>query len=186
MAAKRVPAAQVVRQAVGTHEAAGIMGVHYSAAARMFDKGWIGGREMKGKGSERRYIVFDGSECEANYQEYDEKVASRGGRNDRRPRAWLHTRNPTLQHLASVESPIEFDDAVGVMEAAEICGVHASMVPRLVAAGEVVGRLAMGRKGVGGAARVWIISRRSCVENAKKNRAAEANGTKVGRPRRKS
>lgn len=186
MASKRIPVAQVVRQAVGTQEAAGLMGVHFSAAVRMFDKGWVGGREMKGRGVQRRYIVFDGAECDANYREYEEKIAQRGGRNDRRPRAWLHTRHPTLRFLAEVETPIAFDDAIGVLEAAEILGVHASMVPRLAAAGDVVGRLTMGRQGIGGASRVWLLSRKSCLENAKTVRAAEANGTKVGRPRRKS
>lgn len=186
MAAKRVPVAQAVRQAVGTQEAAGLMGVHFSAAVRMYDKGWIGGREMKGRGAQRRYIVFDGAECDANYREYEEKVASRGGKSDRRPRAWLHTRAPALRFLGAVETPIEFADAINVLEAAEILGVHQSMVPRLAAAGDIVGRLTMGRKGLGGATRVWLLSRKSCLENAKSVRAAEANGTKVGRPRRKS
>ena len=180
--AKRIPVARVVDQAIGTHEAAGLMGVHFSAATRMFDRGWLTAREMKTRGN-RRYVVFDGTACDANYREYDEKVAARGGTNDRRPRAWLHTRIPTLRYLARIETPIAFDDAIGVYEAAEILSVHASMVPRLCKSGDIVGRLAMGRKGLGGANRVWIISRRSCVENAKKARIEQAEGTKRGRPR---
>lgn len=180
--AKRVPVERVVDQALGTHEAAGIMGVHFSAATKMFERGWVTGREMTTRGS-RRYVIFDGVACDKNYREYDEKVAARGGMNDRRPRAWLHTRIPTLRYLARVTTPIAFDDAIGVYEAAKIMGIHASMVPRLCKSGDLVGRLAMGRKGLVGAHRVWIISRRSCVENARKARAEQSGGTKRGRPR---
>ena len=182
MAAKRIPVARVVDQAIGTHEAAGLMGVHFSAATRMFDRGWVGGREMQTRGS-RRYVLFHGSDCDQNYREYEAKVEARGGINDRRPRAWLHTRIPTLRYLARIETPIAFDDAIGVYDAAEILSVHSSMVPRLCKSGDIVGRLTMGRKGLGGASRVWIISRRSCVENAKKARSEQADGTKRGRHR---
>lgn len=183
--AQRVPVARVVDQAIGTHEAAGLMGVHFSAATRMFDRGWIAGREMKTRGN-RRYVVFDGSDCDANFREYDAKVVARGGMNDRRPRAWLDTRIPTLRYLARITTPIAFDDAIGVYEAAEILSVHSSMVPRLCKSGDIVGRLAMGRKGLVGANRVWIISRKSCVANARKARSEQADGSKVGRHRKMS
>lgn len=185
MATKRVLVSKVVNQAVGNHEAAGLMGVHHSIPQRMHDRGWITGRETKTAGN-RRYTIYDGSDCEANFREYEEKVDARGGKNDRRPRSWLHNRPTTLQFLARVKTPIAFDDAIGVSEAAEILGVHPTFVSRLIKSGDVVGRLTMGRQSRAAGARVWIVSRRSCIQNAKTVRAAESEGTKVGRPRKKS
>lgn len=185
MAIKRVPIGKVVAQAVGNHEAAGIMGVHHSIPQRMHDRGWITGRETKTAGN-RRYTIYDGADCEANYREYEEKVDARGGKNDRRPRAWLQNRPTTLRFLAMVKTPIAFDDAIGVSEAAEILGVHPTFVSRLIKSGRVVGRLTMGRQSRASGARVWLVSRRSCIANAKSVRAAEADGTKIGRRRKKS
>lgn len=176
---------RIVNMALGSHEAAAIMGVHHSVPQRMFDRGWIAGRELPTVGgTQRRVIVFDGRDCEANYEEYDEKVAARGGMNDRRPRAWLHHREPMLDRLAEVEDRIAFDDAIGAAEAAEILGVHVSFCPRLAKSGEIVGRTLFGRDlTLGGHRRNWIYSRKSCLANVQATKAAIDGGTKIGRPR---
>lgn len=176
---------RIVNMALGAHEAAAVMGVHYSVPQRMYDRGWIAGRELPTVGgTQRRCIIFDGRDCEANYEEYDEKVASRGGMNDRRPRAWIDHREPMIDRLAQVEERIAFDDAIGSAEAAEILGVHTSFCPRLAKSGEIIGRMLHGRDlTLGGHRRHWIFSRASCLQNAKTARAEANAGAKIGRPR---
>jgi len=169
--------------ALGPHEAAAIMGVHHTIPQRMLDRGWIVGRDVKTAGN-RRYCIFDGRSCEANYEEYDAKVVARGGTNDRRPRAWIRHREPMIDKLAAEETRIAFEDAISAQEAADILHVHPSFVPRLAKAGEIVGRLCHGRdQKIGGSRRLWIFSRKSCLENLAKARAVQSKGGKVGRPR---
>jgi hypothetical protein len=176
---------RAVSQAVGPHEAAAIMGLHWSVPARMVAKGWLSAGEMPGSGAGiRTFAIYDGAECERNYREYDEKVAARGGKNDRRPRAWMHLRMPMLARLAAIEEPIEFGDAIGVREAAAIMGVHTSFVPRMVKNGEIVGRKLHSRdQTITRHRAVYVVSRRSCLENVKKARKMLQDGTKFGRPR---
>ena len=169
--------------ALGPHEAAAIMGVHYTIPQRMLDRGWIVGRDVQTAG-DRRYCVFDGRSCQENYEEYDAKVVARGGMNDRRPRAWLHLREPMIDSLSAEEVRIAFEDAISAEEAAEILHVHRSFVPRLAKEGEIVGRLCHGRgRARASTRRVWIFSRKSCLENLAKARAVQLKGGKVGRPR---
>lgn len=178
---------RIVNMALGSHEAAAVMGVHHSVPQRMADRGWIAGRALPtAQGVERRVMVFDGRECQGNYEEYDAKVVARGGTNDRRPRAWLHHRDPMIERLAAIEPEerIAYDDAIGAAEAAKILGVHHSFVPRLARDGHIVGRLLHGRdQTIGGHRRNWIFSRRSCLANAKAVKAAVDAGEKIGRPR---
>lgn len=176
---------EAVNQAVGAHEAAAIMGLHYSVPARMVAKGWLSASEMEGAGQGiRAFVVYDGAECDRNYREYDEKVTARGGRNDRRPRGWLHLRPPMLAKLAAVQTPIAFGDAIGMREAAGILGVHPSFVPRLIKAGDIIGRRLHSRdQTVTRHRAVYICSRASCIENAKIVRQQQHEGGKIGRPR---
>jgi len=173
-------------QAVGAAEAAALMGVHYVMPRRMHEKGLLSAHvvteSVNVSDPERHYAIYDSAECEANYQEYEEKVAARGGKNDRRPRSNLHLRTAVLKHLAAVKTPVDFDDAVTLGQAAKILRVHHTLVPRLLRSGKVVGRVAWNHRGKGGP-RVWIVSRKSCLANLRETKAAEAAGTKTGRPR---
>jgi len=91
---------------------------------------------------------------------------------------------PVVAHLKGVKTPIAFDDAVTLGEAAAILGVHHTLVPRMLRDGKIVGRVAWSPRSKGGP-RLWIVSRRSCLANVKEIKAAEAAGTKRGRPRQK-
>ena len=175
-------------QAVGAAEAAAIMGIHWTQPSRMVQKGLLTSRNVTGTlysdAPSRSYAIYDGGECEADYQEYDEKLRAAGGKTRRRPRSWVHTRPDVLRHLKAVETPITFDDAIGMAEAAKILCVHQTLIPRLIASGKVVGRKPWNPRGQTGA-KVFIISRKSCQANVKEMRALEAAGKKPGRPRRK-
>lgn len=176
----------VVPQAVGASEAAALMGVHYVMPRRMAEKGLLSAHVATESANvdepERFYALYDAVECDENYREYEEKVAARGGMNDRRPRSSLHLRPEVLRHLRGVKTPIAFNDAITLGEASAILCVHQSLVPRLLRSGKVVGRIAWNHRGKSGS-RVWIVSRKSCLENVREVKAAEAAGTKRGRTR---
>jgi hypothetical protein len=133
---------------------------------------------------ERFYAFYDSKECDDNYREYDEKVASRGGKSDRRPRGWLHLRPDAIRHLRGVKTRIAFDDAITLGEAAALLGVHHTLVPRMLREGKIVGRVAWNPRGKS-TSRVWIVSRKSCLANVKEIKALEAAGKKRGRLRTK-
>lgn len=172
-------------QAVGSYEAACLMGVHFSQPGKMHGKGKLSAHIIEGSNyvaaPSRAAAIFDSEECERDYEEYLERHDS--GEHGRRPRAWLHLRPDAVDHLKGVKSPIPFDDAIGIVEATKILGVHPSFVARMIARGDIIGRQPFSRRGR--VPRVYIISRRSCVENAKKKRAALSAGGVVGRPRTK-
>lgn len=184
----RRPKDYIEPQAVGAAEAAAIMGVHYVMPRRMHERGLLSAHIVTESANvddpERHYGIYDSAECDANYREYEEKVAARGGKNDRRPRSNLTLRPQVIQHLQGVESPIAFDDAVTLGQAAAILGVHHTLVPRMLRDGRIIGRIAWNHRAKGGP-RVWIVSRRSCLQNVREVKAAEAAGTKRGRPRQK-
>lgn len=177
-------------QAVGTFEAAALMGVHFTLPKRMAERGRLTSRVVTDDTftdePTRAYAIYDSGECEADYASYQESVDARGGKSERRPRAWLHLRPDVVKYLSTVP-PIAFDDAIGVGEASKILGVHYSLVARLVRDGKVVGRIAWSGRGAKGAksSRLYILSRKSCLQNVKAVRAAEAEGTKRGRKRKK-
>ena len=129
--------------------------------------------------------IYDGEECEANFSEYEEKIAALGGKHDRRPRAWLHLRPEVIRRLKAVQEPIDFADAVTLVEAAKILSVHISLVPRMIAKGQIVGRVPWNPRGIKAAARNWIVSRKSCQANIRETRAREVAGTKPGTKRKK-
>lgn len=179
---------RVIPQAVGATEAAALMGLHYVMPRRMHEKGLLSAHIVTESANvsdpERHYAIFDSAECDKNWQEYEEKVAARGGKNDRRPRSWLHLRPDVVRHLSKVKAPIAFDDAITLGQAAKILCVHHTLVPRLLRDGKVVGRVLWSHRGKS-APRVWIVSRKSCLANVKEMRGLEAAGKKRGRPRQK-
>lgn len=174
--------------AIGSYEAAALMGVHFTQPRRMVDKGQLAAHIVADSAytpsPSRAYAIYDAKECEANYADYEERVAEHGGSHYRRPRSWLHLRSEALRKLKAVKQHIDFADAIGIGEAAKILGVHASFVPRLIEQGRILGRRPWNPRGVTGA-KIYIVSRRSCQQNVRDIRAAEANGKKPGRPRRK-
>jgi hypothetical protein len=174
-------------QALGSYEAAALMGLHYGQPSKLLQKGVLTARTVTQSAysdEPTRYIsIYDGAECEANYQDYEEKTAARGGKTERRPRSWLHLRPEAVRRLKAVKHPIAFDDAITLHEASQILGVHISLLPRLIASGKITGRRPWNPRGLRTGERNWIVSRRSCLEHAKRTRAAEADGTKRGRPR---
>lgn len=174
--------------AIGSYEAAGLLGVHFTQPRKLVEKGQLSAHIIAESAysddPSRTYAIYNAKECEANYAEYDEKVSARGGKSDRRPRAWIHLRPETLRRLKAEKVQIAFDDAIGVGEAAKILGVHVSFVPRMVLTGKIVGRRPWNPRGQAGS-KIFIVSRKSCQQNAREIRAAEAAGTKRGRPRKK-
>lgn len=171
--------------ALGVYEAAAIMGVHWTRPKHMAASGKIICREIeKGLGEGNRKVTFFSfSSCEENYKEYDEQLKSSGGRTARRPRSNLADRAPMLRRLEAVKQIVTYADAVSRIEAAEILGVHPNFVPRMVASGRLVGRASFSPRTEKVAQRSWIISRRSCEENAASYRKEVAKGVRKGRPR---
>lgn len=176
-------------QALGSYEAASLMGLHFGQPQKLVAKGRLTARtvtESAWSDAPTRFVsIYDGAECEANYQDYEAGNAARGGKTERRPRAWLHLRPEAIRRLKAVKTPIAFDDAITLVEAATILGVHVSLIPRMIAAGKLVGRKPWNPRGLRSGARNWIVSRRSCLADAKANKAREVAGKKPGRPRSK-
>lgn len=172
-------------QAVGSAEAAAILGVHFTQPRKMVEKGQLTAYKpplsLYSADPSRSYAIYDGGECEENFQGYDEEYRARGGKTLRRPRAWVHTRPDALRHLKAVKTPIAFADAIGMAEAAQILQVHESLIPRLVASGKVVGRKPWNPRAGGG--KIYILSRESCRANVREMKAREAAGKKPGRKR---
>jgi hypothetical protein len=173
--------------AIGSFEAAALMGVHYTQPRKMVEKGLLSAHIIVESAytdaPTRNYAIYSAQECEANWAEYDEKYRASGGKTERRPRSNLEHRPEALRRLKDIKKHIDFDDAIGLGEAAKVLGVHASFVPRLISSGSIMGRVAWNPRGA--TSRVYIVSRRSCQQNVKAIRAAEAAGTKKGRPRKK-
>lgn len=175
-------------QAVGAYEASALLGVHFTVPARMADRGVLTAHRGDSAHSEdpsRASLIFDGGECEENFREYEEKVASRGGKSDRRPRGWLHLRPEVLKRLQAVKAPIPFDDAITVGDASKLMGVHFSLVARMLREGKLIGRVAWSRRVSPASARLWIVSRSSVMDNIRRTKALEAAGKKRGIARKK-
>jgi len=172
-------------QAVGSAEAAAIMGIHFTQPRRMVEKGLLTAYQppmsLYTDSPSRRVAIYDGGECAANYEAYDERCLARGGKINSRPREWVHTRPEALRHLKAVKTPIAFADAIGMAEAAQILQVHESLIPRMVASGKIIGRRPWNPRGGGG--RIYILSRESCQANVREMKAREAAGKKPGRKR---
>lgn len=167
-------------EAIGAFEAAAILGVHFTKPRIMAEKGMLSSRMLLSNES-REFAVYSRRECERDYQDYRE--AMENGGSGRRARTAVHMRPIVHKVLADPERPqIEYEDAIGVYEAARILGVFPSFPPRLARAGHIAGRIVWSQRA--GRSRLWIFSRRSCEKRAAAVRQSEAAGRKVGRPRK--
>ena len=177
-----------IDHAVGAFEAAALMGVHFTRPKRLAEKGTIMSKAIPSPvdpASGRVFTLFSAIECDHDWQEYEKRRDAAGGKTDRRPRAYEDLRPKVLRHLAKIEKPIPFGDAIGVAEVADILGIHWSFPPRVAKAGRIVGRLLWSqRSDTASAPRLWIFSRESCLKEAARVKKVEAAGQKVGRPRR--
>jgi hypothetical protein len=171
-------------QAIGSYEAAALMGLHFGQPQKLIARGVLTARTVTQSAysdAPLRFVsIYDGAECEANFQDYDANGPTK------RARLSLHLRPEAVRRLKAVKTPITFDDAITLAEAAEILGVHISLLPRLVESGKIVGRRPWNPRGLRMGARNWIVSRRSCLERARIAKAQESAGTKRGRPRVKN
>jgi hypothetical protein len=164
-------------EAIGSYEAAAVMGLHFTRPRRMAESGVISSKTLGGEEG-REFSIYSLRECDENFREYEKTIGQSGGR----PRTGLDSRHAVLRVLADKDRPvIMLDDAVGTQEAAEILGVWHTLVPRLVSSGRVVGRILWSERA--GSSRLWIFSRKSCQECAAKMRKLEEAGISVGRPR---
>lgn len=169
--------------ALGSFEAAGVMGVHFTQPAVMARKGLVTTRVCKslpqGGYTPREFLVYSLASCNANWDDYVERQELPGRP---RPRTQVADRPAMLRRLDKSE-PILFTDAIGSVEAAEILGCTEIWAVRLAKRGEIVGRLLYsGRKGEARSRR-WIFSRRNCEESVGLAKRKIREGTKVGRPR---
>lgn len=164
--------------AVGSYEAAALMGVHFTRPARMHAAGQISGREIEAvagsSGRGRKFLLYSARSCEENYREYE---AKQGGR----PRDWLHLRPEAIRRLAKASPAILYGDAIGVVDAARLLRVHYTAVYKLIERGKVVARKPWNPRKNG--SRVLIVSRASCEKNRQEVAAAEKAGKKRGRKR---
>jgi len=167
----------VKNEAIGSYEAAAVMGLHFTRPRRMAESGVISSKTLGGEEG-REFSVYSLRECDENFREYEKSIGQSGGR----PRTCLESRHAVLRAMAEKDRPvILMDDVVGTDEAAEILGVWHTLVPRLANSGRIVGRILWSERAA--ASRLWIFSRKSCEECAAKMRKLEEAGVSVGRPR---
>ena len=130
----------------------------------------------------RGLSVFSLTDCLGNSKQYVD-----GKTNASRPRLGMDRpeQDQVLAALANEPARILFGDAIGVFEAAQLLGVHPTLVPRMIRAGKVIGRLLFnGREGTR-ASRALILSRTSCIaDRAEYIRRLGAGEKMPGRPRR--
>ena len=171
--------------ALGSWEAACLMGVHWTQAGRMSQKGLLTKRTLKSpivSDPERTFAIYSRRECEENFADYERKM--RDGGTGRRERTAVGERIAMLKKLAGLEQHIAYDDAISTGEAGEILGVHFSFPPRMAQAGKIAGRVL--HNGRNNRSRCWIFSRASCIANAAEAGRLEAAGRKRGRKRRRA
>lgn len=169
--------------ALGSWEAAALLGMHFTRPARMRATGKLIGKTLAGVRDEPQseIAVYSSADCERDYQEYLDRVDAGGGRHYRRPRAWLHLREPVLRRLAREEYLVEYADACSVAEAMEeLRLVSTAQVCRMLREGKLVGRRPYSERN-GQSKSLWIISRRSVEEWKKGIVARETAGVKPGR-----
>jgi hypothetical protein len=166
-------------QAIGSHEASSLMGVHYTVPYRMAARGRLSSQNFETPEG-RQVTFFDGGECEENWVQYCRDMAAGG--TGKRPRDHTEHRDTVLAHLAAVKTRITLADAISTSEAVKILGTQASYAVTLARTGKIVGRQlwsARSRRGLN----QWMFSRRSCLANVASVKAAFAAGKTVGRIR---
>lgn len=171
-------------QAIGSWEAASVMGVHFTQPAVMVRKGLLKSRKLKSQtssGGDRTFVIYSLNDCNADYADYEDTQATR---TRRRPRSYLENRPAEIKRLKGLKNQVAYEDAIGAAEAAEIMGCHWTWPPRAARNGDIIGRILHNGRTDKVEDRAWIFSRRSCEENAAKAKAEIHAGTKIGRPRR--
>lgn len=171
-----------IDQAIGSYEAACLMGVHWTTPKRMSDKGLLTVRALQSpvvSDPERIFTVYSFAECEKDWQDYADQLKQGGS--GKRPRANVDLRPAMAKALAGVKHPIAFGDAVSTGEAAIIMGVHWTFPPRMARQGKIVGRIVANARNK--RSRCWIFSRASCEANVSTARRLQAAGLKRGRNR---
>lgn len=166
--------------AVGSWEAAGVLGIHFTQPAKLAERGLLTVRKLKSLSTKgvNAFAVYSFAECDKDFEDYEERQTSSGGR----PRTRIDERPAMLKTLAAEKHQILFADAIGTQEAAAILGVHWTFVSRMAREGKIVGRMLHSDRGR--AARLWIFSRASCEKNLRETKKLEAAGKKPGRLRR--
>lgn len=168
--------------ALGSWEAAALMGVHYTRPGRMLSTGKLIGRTLEGVRDEPQseIAVYSSADCERDYEEYEARVADSGGRHYRRPRAWLHLRDAVLRRLAKEKHLVDYADACSVAEAMhELRLVSTAQVCRMLREGKLVGRRPYSERN-NQSKSLWILSRRSVEEWKRSIVARETAGVKPG------
>jgi hypothetical protein len=166
-------------QALGPYEASCILGVHYTRVAKMAAKGEISARMIRASRGTKRIRVYSFASCQQNWQAYLDGLQLGGRVGQKRTKA--AERVDMLRVLGNVDPQIDFYDAISIYEAAEILGVWHSFVARLAESEKIVGRKLINKRQ--DQARSWIISRRSCEQNADAARLLSSQHSKPGRPR---
>jgi hypothetical protein len=168
--------------ALGSWEASCLLGVHWTQAAKMAEKGLLTRKDLKSpivSNPARVFSIYSRDECEKDFADYEEKM--RSGGTGRRARTAVGERMAMLKKLAAIPDHIDFDDAISTGEASEILRVHWTFPPRMAAEGKIRGRILINERNK--RSRCWIFSRASCKANVVAVRKLEAAGKKRGRVR---
>ena len=168
--------------AIGSYEAACLLGVHFTQPASMARKGLLTTRLVRSQSDQaetvREVAVYSLRSCEEDWRGYEKRQADG---TVRRPRAYADERPAMQRKLAKMTVQIDFHDAIGSVEAAEILGVTLPWAVRMARTKQVVGRLLLSERAA--ASRRWIFSRKSCEAAAGETKRLAATGKKIGRPR---
>lgn len=168
--------------ALGSWEAAAVMGVQYCRPARMLAAGQLVGRPLAGIVADphSRVAVYSSDDCERDLREYLERLDPKTGRHYRRPRQWLHLREPVLRRLAKEQHLVDYADACSVAEAMrELRLVSTAQICRMLEEGKLLGRRPYSARNEQTKS-LWIVSRRSVEEWKKGIIARERAGVKPG------
>lgn len=176
MLAKLEPAA---KQAVGGFEASALLGVHFTIPYRMAAAGKLVAHTHASQAG-RQITFFDGAECDADWRDYCEAMASGG--TGKRQRTATGDRAAVLKYLAAVKTPIKLSDAISTPEAAKILGMYPSYAIRLAEAGKVVARKLWSPRSRRGPVQ-WMFSKASCKANFAAAKARHEAGKMPGRVR---
>lgn len=170
--------------AIGSYEAACVLGVHFTQPSQMAREGQITTRlirSMSGKANvEREVAVYSLESCQANFADYEQRQKDGSVR---RPRSYAAERPAMLRKLAKMKVHVDFHDAIGSVEAGEILGCTLPWCVKLARQGKIAGRLLLSNRASEQASRRWIYSRKSCEAAAADVRRQMAAGAKIGRPR---
>jgi hypothetical protein len=81
-------------QAVGAHEAASLLGIHWTVVYRLGERGKLTVQYHEGEAG-RKVTFFDGRECEQNWCDYCEAISGNG--TGKRPRSHTEDRETVIR-----------------------------------------------------------------------------------------